>query len=221
MITRKNQIMIAALLVAASPAAAVTYTSVNGAPDKGPAAGESILVDFNGAIPDGYSLSGDYGYGIGTPATGRAAPAGDATQYLYTSTNIPNGIATLSTLQLSTVSFYWGSIDTYNFVDVLGEDGGTIFTLAGSALAPANGDRTMGSTNRRVFFTADDSEIITGLRFRSTGVAFEVDDVAGTLIGDGSGAVVPEPATWAMMVLGFGLVGFARRRAGKTVRALA
>ena len=196
MITRTNQILIAAALMAAAPAAAVTYTSVNGAPDKGPAAGETILVDFN----------------TDTLPTGFAAPAGDATRFLYTSTKIPNGTATLSTLDLTSVSFYWGSIDKYNFVDVLGAGGETLFTLGGGALAPADGNQTAGWTNRRVFFTAEGDELISGLRFRSTGVAFEVDDVAGTVFDGGSGATVPEPATWAMMVMGFGLVGFARRR---------
>jgi hypothetical protein len=213
MITRTNQILIAAALMAAAPAAAVTYTSVNGAPDKGPAAGETILVDFNtDTLPTGYSLEGNYGYGVGTPPTGFAAPAGDATRFLYTSTKIPNGTATLSTLDLTSVSFYWGSIDKYNFVDVLGAGGETLFTLGGGALAPADGNQTAGWTNRRVFFTAEGDELISGLRFRSTGVAFEVDDVAGTVFDGGSGATVPEPATWAMMVMGFGLVGFARRR---------
>lgn len=35
------------------------------------------------------------------------------------------------------------------------------------------------------------------------------------------GGVVPEPATWAMMILGFGLVGFAARRRGRMETTLA
>ena len=70
MITRTNPIVIAALLAVAAPATALTYTSTNGAPDKGPAAGETIVVDFNGTLPDGYTLSGDYGYATGTPSSG-------------------------------------------------------------------------------------------------------------------------------------------------------
>lgn len=37
--------------------------------------------------------------------------------------------------------------------------------------------------------------------------------------GPGSGSVVPEPASWAMMLSGFGLLGGALRRARRTVRA--
>ena len=33
--------------------------------------------------------------------------------------------------------------------------------------------------------------------------------------------VVPEPATWAMMILGFGLIGSALRRAGRRIRSVA
>lgn len=35
-----------------------------------------------------------------------------------------------------------------------------------------------------------------------------------------TGAAAPEPATWALMVLGFGLAGYAVRRAGRTTKAL-
>jgi PEP-CTERM motif len=48
--------------------------------------------------------------------------------------------------------------------------------------------------------------------------AFRIDDLAGTadLMGGGG---VPEPASWALMIAGFGLVGGAMRRRG-TVRAV-
>jgi hypothetical protein len=32
-------------------------------------------------------------------------------------------------------------------------------------------------------------------------------------------SAIPEPATWAMMILGFGLVGFAARRSGTVATA--
>lgn len=35
-----------------------------------------------------------------------------------------------------------------------------------------------------------------------------------------TGAPVPEPATWAMMVLGFGLAGYAVRRAGRATKVV-
>jgi hypothetical protein len=38
------------------------------------------------------------------------------------------------------------------------------------------------------------------------------------LLGNAAGGGVPEPATWAMMILGFGMIGAAlrRRRVGNT-----
>ncbi|PZN96321.1 MAG: PEP-CTERM sorting domain-containing protein [Alphaproteobacteria bacterium] len=36
---------------------------------------------------------------------------------------------------------------------------------------------------------------------------------------DGAGATIPEPSTWAMLVIGFGLVGVARRRRATAVAA--
>lgn len=65
-------------------------------------------------------------------------------------------------------------------------------------------------------FFAEGDEVITGLRFVATGVAFEVDDVAGTLASAGSGSTVPEPATCALMLAGFGIVGVAARRRGNS-----
>ena len=216
--------VVALLSVAAAPAAAVTYTHSAGAPDKGPAAGESILVNFNGVnggLPLGYSLSGDYSFATNS-AKAAAAPAGDATQYLYTSPSKGTGIATLSTLDLSTVSFYWGSIDNYNSVDILGANGITLFSLNGAQFSPANGAQASSVTNQRVFFTAGANEVIPGLRFHATGIAYEIDDVAGTLANPGSGSTVPEPATWALMIGGFAMVGVgARRRRGAAIRVSA
>ncbi len=209
------------LAVAASvPAAAVTYTNLPGSPDTGPGPGETVLVDFNGAIPDGYALSGDFAYATGTSGAA-ASPALDASRYLYTSSAVGSGTATLSTFDLSSVSFYWGSIDSYNSVDVLGAGGVTLLSLGGSAFSPANGDQSAAITNQRIFFTADAGEVITGLRFNATGVAFEIDDVAGAFAGGGSGSTVPEPASWALMIAGFGLVGVGARRRRESMRSVA
>ncbi len=205
------------LLAAASASHAVTYTVAAGAPDPGFSADQTLLVDFDSTtLPPGYTLTGGYGYRTGT--TGEAAaPAQDTTQYLYVSSALSPNSATLSTaFDLSKISFYWGSIDAYNSVDVLGAGGATLGSFGGALFPPANGDQTGSSSNERVTFTADAGEVITGLRFTSTGVAFEIDSIAGTAAGDGNAnAAVPEPAAWAMLVAGFGLVGAtARRRRG-------
>jgi PEP-CTERM motif-containing protein/pre-peptidase len=65
--------------------------------------------------------------------------------------------------------------------------------------------------------------------FASAGTYFvRVGECCNDLPIDGSyvlhvslGSPVPEPATWAMMLLGFGAAGFALRRSRKTIPALA
>ena len=196
-------LMASAMLIAAGTASAVTYVAAPGAPDPGPAAGETLLVTFDSPLPAGFTLTGDYG--LSNTTSGNAAePALDTTTYLYTSSALGSGSATLSTPNLKSISFYWGSIDDYNSVDILGAGGSTLLTVGGMMISPANGDQSAPATNERVYFTAGAGEVITGLRFTSTGVAFEIDDVAGD--------AVPEPATWALMLAGFGMVGAAMRR---------
>jgi hypothetical protein len=192
----------------ATSAGAVTYTSTMGAPDPGPVAPLTLVIDFESALPTGYSLSGSYGIVNTTISGTHASPAPNTStdKYLYMSTKLPTNNATLSTPDLQAIGFYWGSIDRYNSVDVLGVGGSSIFTLSGSTLINANfGNQSLGATNRRVTFFAGPGETITGLKFTSTGVAFEIDDISAL-------GVVPEPATWAMLIAGFGLVGAAMRR---------
>lgn len=214
-----NRVLVSAfaLLAAAIPATAATYTTTFGAPDPGPGLGETIPVNFDDPLPGGYSLTGHYGYATGTH-TGMGAPAGDDTQYLYTSPTISDGVATLSTLDLSTVSFYWGSIDDYNKVELLGTGGTTLLTVKGSDLSPANGNQGTPHTNQRIYFTAGAGETITSLRFTATGIAYEIDDVAGTLKDSGNPSTVPEPATWGLMIVGFGMVGVGARRRRSVAR---
>lgn len=207
----KTRIAAAMLALAvATSASAVTFSSTAGNPDPGPAAGQNIVFDFNSPTPE---LSGSFSLVTGTAPGVYAAPAGDATQYAV----VPMagqglGVATLDfsgIANVKTLSFYWGSIDTYNTIEFL--SGGTsIFTLNGAMLPPANGDQGAGLTNRRVYFNFGPGETFDTIRFTSDGVAFEFDDIA---VG------VPEPASWAMMIMGFGMVGFAARRRNSRVVA--
>ena len=196
---------IAVALLAASAVNAATFTSTPGSPDTGPAAGQNVVVSFDAPNAAGYAFTA----GNVTTATGTtgnaAAPAGDMTMYGYVSSTLSPNYATLSTPNVRTISFYWGSVDGFNSVDVLGAGGSLLTTISGGNLPLDNGNQSLGLTNRRVFITAGPGENITGLTFRSTGVAFEFDTIAA------SGAV-PEPQTWALLIAGFGMVGLAARR---------
>jgi hypothetical protein len=69
----------------------------------------------------------------------------------------------------------------------------------------ANGSQTAFTTNGRLTFSFDSA--IDRVDFASGNYSLEIGDI-------GAVALVPEPAAWAMMVLGFGGVGglFRRRR---------
>ncbi len=68
------------------------------------------------------------------------------------------------------------------------------------------------ANNRRVFFDFG-TDFVGSVVFTSTKNAFEIDDIA-------TSSAVPEPAIWATLITGFGLVGAAaRRRRGNLVTA--
>ena len=117
------------------------------------------------------------------------------------------------------ISLLWGSVDSYNtltFIDGLGNAlaGGTF--VGNDIFNPANGDQTDPNTNPLVtfYFTGADVANVAGISLTSNGInAFETDNYAIN--------AVPEPGTWAMMLLGFGAVGFAMRRRKTAVPQLA
>jgi hypothetical protein len=216
----RRVLITAAVMAVATAAQAVSVTGAFGAPDPPLPAGQTMVWDFDGIAAAGYSWTGGLAV-TNTTTSAAAAPAGTAagTNYGYVSSALTPNTATFLTPNLSSISFYWGSIDLYNSVDVLGAGGATIFSISGSALPPSNGNQSASETNRRVNFIAGAGEIITGLKFTSTGIAFEFDSFAAEAAGTGTGTAVPEPASWAMLIAGFGLVGAARRRRNVTVCA--
>jgi hypothetical protein len=101
------------------------------------------------------------------------------------------------------VSIFLGSIDSFNTVQILTGAGTVLQTFTGAQFtADANGNQSLPSTNRRITFKAAAGETISGIRFLSSRPALEVDNVV---------FAVPEPSTWMMMLIGFGLVGQAMR----------
>ena len=188
-----------ALLSAGAANAAITFTS---APfDAALAPGQTLKVTFDAPNAPGYVLTGTGAVYTGSTPGIAAAPAGDVSKYLAV---LSGKTATLSTPLISAMSVYIGSIDTYNSIVFKGPDGFSK-TFGGSALvASANGNQTAAGTNRRFYFDFG-SQKINKIEFKSTGNSFEFDNIA-------TAAAVPEPATWAMLITGFGLVGMSMRR---------
>ena len=193
------------VIIPALSANAQTYSlgSINSGP-----------VDVTSSYKPGYKL---YDFNDGTsPFTGGGiksatltnqyvAPAGDTTPYFSVgpSTSVS---ASLSLSGVNQLSFYWGSIDTYNLITFNGL--GTSFS--GSAFGGTNSLVTRPSREVTFYFSPSESAALTGITLSSGTNAFELDNLI-------FGSSAPEPATWAMMIIGFGVAGLSLRRRQKVV----
>lgn len=114
------------------------------------------------------------------------------------------------------ISFFGGSLDSYNVVDLLDANGNSIANYDGTQMLgfkPPFPGTTDSNTNRRINFAGTDGTQFFGIKFSNKDNlgSFEFDNVAFT-------AAVPEPGTWMTMILGFGVIGSAmRRRRSNTV----
>lgn len=193
------------LMAGASPALAVTTVFNDGLGALPP--GSQIIEDFNDGTSAFVVNSGTAGiYPAGGVTNIAADPAVGASDPFYAV--LGGGLATYNfTNPLSQFSFILGSADVYNSLTVLLAGGGmTAFTgqqLIDSGVA--DGNQSSPRTNGRLIINGD-GQLITGFQLASSENSFEIDDLAGV-------AAVPEPATWAMMFLGFSFMGAAMRNA--------
>lgn len=160
-------------------------------------------------------LSGSAATEKGTVTGQYAAPWGMGDTTYMAVQNGGTEEATWATSQTS-LSIYWGSIDATNVDGILNQVSITIdgYTLTGSDLvslgAIGNGNQSLPANNQWVNITGLGP--FTTVDFHDTGKnAFEFS------LGSG----VPEPSTWAMMVIGFAGLGYAASRRNSKVRALA
>jgi hypothetical protein len=197
---------IAAVAAFALAAPATAAVSLSTTPGTNPYSGPAPTYNFDsgrpanvtgGAVVSG-SIDGQH-----------AQPFGSTGGYFSVGpTDGTPGLIDLSSFGvLSSISFIWGSVDSYNTLDLLGAGGNVLYSFTGSnVFNPANGDQSNPSTNPLVtlLLTGDDQTAVRSLRLSSTQNAFEIDNLAIN--------AVPEPSTWALMLLGFGAVGFSMRR---------
>lgn len=203
---RKIGLAAAMLLATAVSANATTYIFSPGAASPG----------LNFTVVDTFdNLSGvTVNSAMGTvliktpPADGSGAPPANSvpagTPYLSV---LAGGSATIFFApDTRAFQFDWGSIDTYNTLTVESTVGTVVF-VPGSAGFPndANGNQFAPGTNG--LFTVIGSvqgERFISMTLTSSQNSFEIDNLAT--------AAIPEPATWAMLIAGFGMVGFTARR---------
>ena len=220
------KLAIAAVALAAfttTASAAVNLTSPTGGVTgiNGLGAGQSAVWDFEGGAGDDTTHFSYTGGGTFTgTSTSAAQPLGDATHYGAAGTGTfgtpsqgtPDTMfSTKPGYQFLSFSAYIGSLDDYNTISFF-HSGTEVASFSGTVLAAlagngtiADGSKTGDEANRRFFFTFDASDQVNQIVFSSFAPAFEFDNFAAAITG------VPEPQTWAMMILGFGFIGFMLR----------
>jgi len=221
----KHLAAVAAFSVAAMAGAASAAVTVSGAVANQLNSYNSgvLLDDFDGYVAPHVSFSGNI-VATENPVSDAAAPPwsggisiccqggvnylADPTKFESVEGGQTSTFSADPGYYLQSFSFYMGSPDDYNHM-VFHFAGGGFQPLDGNAIwggsPPGNGDRTKGF---RVYYNFGGAHV-TSIDFKSGQNAFEADNFAGRTVA------VPEPASWALMILGFGGVGAmvrARRR---------
>lgn len=198
-----------------SGAALIDFGVSGGGPLVSGLAGSGDVVASGTAGGLGYSFTDGALYNTSVGGV-TARPGGTSLGNFWSIGDTPSaqngpGVLTFGGLGALYVGFMWGSVDSYNQVEVwsgatlLGSYGGSFVT------SPANGNQSpLGTAYFNVSTTSP--QAITKMVFTSTGTptgvaknAFETDNFAVT--------AVPEPETYAMLLAGLGLIGtIARRR---------
>jgi hypothetical protein len=196
----KKIIGVALFATTAMSAQAATFVFEPGSGTILPA--ESIVYSFNTPADDALVTGTNFRFLTSTSSDGAVPAAGDGSRYLSV---LAGGTASIDFAQPANgFSIDLGSLDTYNTLTLNFVGGGSQVFTGTQLVANPNGDQASPNTNGRFRFTAGQNERIAGVTFASSGNSFEVDRLAV--------AAIPEPATWAMMIGGFGLIGFSSRR---------
>ena len=201
--------VLAASAVAGSANAAVTVTHTS---DNLNLPGSQVMaLNFDGLPRSGYSFTTSGPVHIYNGADGlmsgiSAPPPGDLTNYVAV---LGGGSLTLTTPAIKLLSVFMGSPDLYNSIRFNYSDN-TFDELDGNEMSAGafNGDQSIG---RRMTYTFG-GKTVTSVVFASSQNSFEFDNIATV-------SAVPEPATWAMMIMGFGLAGSAVRNSRRKTAA--
>jgi hypothetical protein len=207
---------------------------------------QSFSTDFgtSGAIEGTYAASGN---GIQINAADQYGGAGGTGKYIVAFEKTPYTLTLSSDLKggVNYFGFWLSALDKGNFVTFFGSAGQTLFTfnpqdVIRAVEASNNPGQYYGNPNAG-FKGQDGSEPFIFLNFFDTtgsfskiafdevnsGGGYESDNhTVGRYTGMGQGTIiplvvsgaVPEPATWAMMLVGFAGLGYAGRRTRRSKR---
>lgn len=210
-----KKLLIAVLVAAGAGTSANAAVTVTSTPGNAIYSGPTPTYNFDaGSRPT--TTGGSY---IPYDMTLDSRPLGSTGDfYSVTPVNGPGVLSLAGFGAISSLSFIWGSVDSFNVLNFLNSAGQAIYSITGSQLlgASATGAQEVPVTNPLVTFTftgADQN--VAALQLTSTdpspsssNYSFEIDNLAIS--------PVPEPATWGMMMLGLGVAGASLRRRRST-----
>lgn len=158
----------------------------------------TTLIDFNDLTAPGFSGV----YQVFPSSVSNVATSVNGSPFLAVpSASASGGTATYTATNfITSFSFDWGSPDSYNNLVFRDAEGAAVQSLTGTGVSAGNH-----------VYTFDRADRVVSVDFGSSTRAFEVDNVSVT--------AVPEPASWALMLAGFAMVGWASRRRTTTVAA--
>jgi hypothetical protein len=172
-------------------------------------------------------------YALGTPATGitNQTNVGVTFTSLTDALIASSGQASLSAVDgvLNQITFFLAPGSTFqtaefNLAPLTGnnplEATSVSFLGIGGTIIPASFGLS-GNGNNWFGVTAGPGDSLSGIQFTFAPGANGIDSLRQLRLGGvTSSTAVPEPATWAMLLFGFGGIGFALRRRKATVRRL-
>lgn len=155
-----------------------------------------------GSVVDVYAapyISGSNDVGFGSQTSGP-----DVSTYVSAGGTNSSYVELVLPIQAEEVGLLWGSIDTYNTLELL-EDGSVVGTVTGSQAAaaagvPASGDQGIDGT---AYVTVTNSTPFNAIEGLSSQYAFEFDNIAYST----DPVHIPEPSSLPMLLMGLGLIG--------------